>query len=181
MKEQSLHQIMNAMVQRLETIRPADAVARPVEVLSELEAFIRIDDLLASLNKQYLDAKSDRKEIVALNGADDAMAEVAIDMEDSAWCAMQTRYIELREKRELMARAQQMMRRSEKDVLEERAKKATRKKEKTYQAFIFRMQLLRRVKELNETPHILEWAILFLMFHITPFDKKPVLQQSFAA
>ena len=49
------------------------------------------------------------------------MAEIAIDMEDSAWCAMQTRYIELRAKRHLMARAQDMMRHRDKQIEELKA------------------------------------------------------------
>lgn len=148
MKEQSLRQIMNDMVTRLDTIRPDDPKKRAPEPLSELEAFIRMDDLLASLNKQYLEAKAQRKELVALNGAEDAMAEIAMDMEDSAWCAMQTRYLELRIKRELMERAQRMMRQSEEMVEYHAEREVEKDKQKTidFAKMLARLQIENRAK-----------------------------------
>ena len=145
---------------------PAPTVSEP---LSELNAFIQMDGLLASLHKDYLDAKAQRIELVALYGDDDAMAEVAIDMEDSAWCAMQTRYLEVREQREMMERAQRLMRRVEEKIEQEKAR------EKEYEArqFSYYLQMVEKMKELNKVPQILQWAVLLLLFKIPPFDGKP--------
>lgn len=169
---------MNDMVQRLDAIRPADVKKRAPTALSELEAFIQTDDLLADLNKQYLEAKRERKELVALNGADDAMTEVALDMEDSAWCAMQTRYLELRQDRELMAKVQRMMRQSEEEIEYE----VKRDKERNLKQFIYYTQALNRMKEKNKTPRIFEWAILLLIFKMVPLHKNTnFIQQQMAA
>lgn len=168
MKAQSLNQIMNDMASRIDAIHPAPAEQRPTQPLSELDAFIEMDHLLASLHKDYLDAKAHRVELIALYGDNDAMAEVAMDMEDSAWCAMQTRYLELREKREVMERAQRLMRRAEEKVEQEKAR------EKAYEAkqFAYYLKTLEKIKEMNKTPSILEWAILFLIFKISPFHDR---------
>ena len=178
MKEQSLHQIMNDMVRRLDDICPAEQLKCAPKTLSELDAFICIDYLLADLNKQYLEAKSYRQELVALHGADDAMAEVAIDMEDSAWCAMQTRYIELRRRRDLMERAQRMMRQADEEVEAE----IQRDKERELKKFIQHSKILAQIKEQNRVPRIFEWAFLMLLFKMEPFHDRPnYTKQAFAA
>ncbi|HPF78182.1 MAG TPA: hypothetical protein PLF01_02720 [Alphaproteobacteria bacterium] len=165
MQGQSLNQIMNDMVARLDVLRPDDPSQRSPQPLSELEAFMQMDTLLANLNKQYLEAKQQRKELVALNGADDAMAEVAMDMEDSAWCAMQTRYLELRQERELMEKAQRLMREAEEAVEAE----IKRDKEKEFNNYVYWTKTLQRIREKNKTPKIFEWAFLMLIFKIEPF------------
>ncbi len=135
-----------------------------LRALSELDAFILLDDTLDSLNKQYLDAKVQRKELVALYGDDDAMASVAIDMEDSAWCAMQTRYIELRAERKIMAQAQAMMRRRERDMQEQETRILHRDKEKQARDLVNYLRILKVVKEKNRTPKVLElFAVLFFL------------------
>jgi len=108
----SLNSIMNQMARQetaLGFVKPR--THKNLQPLEELDAFVLLDDVLEDLHKQYLDAKAQYKELVSLSGADDAMATVALDMQDSAWCAMQTRYIELRAERKMMAQAQDMIRR----------------------------------------------------------------------
>ena len=78
--------------------------------ITELEAFAEFDPLLASLQKEYLDLKQVRKTQSQQFGTDNPMADIACEAEDSAWCAMQTRYIELRKDRALMKRVQDFMR-----------------------------------------------------------------------
>lgn len=90
--------------------------AAPREALSELAAFCRLDPLMAELHKQYIDAKILRAQATCEYGADDGMSDMARINEDSAWCAMQTRYMELRSDRALMAQAQEMVREDEYDV-----------------------------------------------------------------
>ena len=178
MKEQSLHQMMNDMVTRLDAICANDPKKRAHEPLSELEAFIHIDGLLASLNKQYIEAKNHRKELASLYGANDAMAEVALDMEDSAWCAIQTRYLELRDQRELMARAQRLMRGAEEAVEDE----AKREKQKEIDKYIYWTKTLEQVKKVNKTPRIFEWIVLLLLFKLPPTSDPPHYhRQAFAA
>lgn len=160
---------MNEMASRIDAIHPASAEQRPAQPLSELEAFVQMDGLLGSLQKDYLDAKAQRVELVALHGDSDAMAEVAMDMEDSAWCAMQTRYLELRAEREIMERAQRLMRRAEEKIEQEKAR------EKAYEAkqLAYYLKTLEKIKEMNKGPNIFEWAILFLIFKISPFQDRP--------
>lgn len=170
---------MNEMVQRLDTIQPDAHNDVPSKVLNELEAFIEIDATLASLNKQYLDAKTQRKALIALHGAEDAMAEIAIDMEDSAWCAMQTRYIELREQRDLMKQAQRLVRQSE-IIVED---KKQRKKQNQAFALFQRMQILERVREQRRANiGLVEIAYILLAFKLLPNGfNKPSFQMSAVA
>lgn len=162
---------MNEMASRVDAIHPAPKEMRPSQPLSELDAFVQIDPLLGNLQKDYLEAKSQRIDLVALYGNDDAMAEVIMDMEDSAWCAMQTRYLELREERELMEKAQRMMRRAEEKIEDEK------EREKIFEAkqFSFFLETLERIKEMNKPSNILEIALLFWIFKIAPFSDRPYL------
>ncbi len=141
--------------------------------LSELEAFILLDDTLEALHKQYMDAKAQRKELVALCGRDDAMTVVAIDMEDSCWCAMQTRYIELRAVGKMMAKAQTMMRRREYDIKEMELRILERDKEKQARDFMNYLKIIEVLKEKNKTPRIFEWLALFLFLRIDVFGQNP--------
>ena len=97
---------MNAVSSHLEKTAFLPVMA---SALSELDAFVNLDPLLADLNKQYRDARANCAQAEAEFGADDPMAEMALLVQDSAWCAMQTRYMELRAEREMMARAQELM------------------------------------------------------------------------
>lgn len=158
---------MNDMTQRLDTLCPQDNEASCHKSLSELEAFILMDSTLAALNKQYLESRDHRRQLANLNGADDPMVEVAMDMEDSNWCAMQTRYLELREERELMEKAQRMMRASEEKVEQEKVLKKQRNKHEL--AYFTRM--LEKIREQNnKTPEILEWIFVFMLFRTQPFN-----------
>lgn len=109
MQDISLQQAMNRVSSGLEQAGLASPeTAQPLR--EEIDVFAQYDPLLADLQKQYLDARAVRKRQLESFGAEDPMAEIAADMEDSAWCAMQTRYIELRDERLLMARVQKEMR-----------------------------------------------------------------------
>lgn len=173
---------MNEMAHGQNIVCPVASQHSKMKRLSELEAFIVLDDTLDALNKQYLDAKAQRKELVALSGADDAMAVVAMDMEDSTWCAMQARYIELRANRKMMARAQKMMRQRDLQIeeLEERILQSD--KVKQAQNFANYLKILEIVKEKNKTPRIFEWMALFLFLRINIFgqDMNKKYTQNFA-
>lgn len=167
------------MAGRLDALRPDDSQKLMPQTLpkalSELEAFVHIDGLLASLNKQYLEAKQQRKELVALNGVDDAMAEVVLDMEDSAWCAMQTRYIELRQERELMERAQRMMREAD-EAVEIEIKKD---KEKEFGKFLSSMKMIEQLRTQERRFNLGAFEAMFIMliFKMIPAHDTPNFSQ----
>ena len=164
----SLNSLMNEMA-RTESAMSRIKPRRPhvhMKPLSEIEAFILLDDTLENLNKQYLNAKRQANDLVNLNGADDAMADIARDMEDSAWCAMQTRYLELRAERNIMARAQDMMRRRNKQIQDLKERATQRHKQKQAREFMNYLKVIKTVKEKNRTPQIFEWLMLFLILRI---------------
>lgn len=112
----SLQDAMRAVDQRLDAIntaQPDDKRLPARKGMSELEAFITLDPLLAQLHRDYLDLKQNCKKAVACDGKRGPMGEVAAEMQDSAWCAMEVRHMELREDRQLMRRAQYLMQHGE--------------------------------------------------------------------
>lgn len=128
-------------------------------VLTELQAFLLIDPLLARLHKEYLDAKDTRCKSEKDFGKDDPMTDMALLVEDSAWCAMQTRYMEVRADRALMLQAQSLME-------EERAKEKQRKeREKTADALrLFDyMEMLMRVRKKEISSLNWVWAFIFML------------------
>jgi hypothetical protein len=115
---------MNAVSARLDA--PCPASVRRSEPLSELEAFAVFDPVLASLHKQYLDARAMRLKTEGDFGRHDPIYEIAVLAEDSAWCAMQRRYMELRADPYLMKKVQNALERSlreREELLKERAAK----------------------------------------------------------
>ena len=71
MGQKSLNEMMNELAQGRNTVRRNHAPFKPnqtspEEALSELDAFAQLDDLLESLQKQYLDAKAQRAELTAV-------------------------------------------------------------------------------------------------------------------
>lgn len=172
---------MNEIVGRIDTLDPSfagdkdsyghfkptaqqqKALRGKKDPLSEMQAFMQLDQLLAQLYKQFLEAKAYRKELSAANGPNDPMTEVALDMEDSAYCAYQTRYIELRQIRDMMARAQQLMRDSAEDAEREKNKE----REQKYRDFILMTKIQERVNEQNRQGGF-EYAILLLIFNLFP-------------
>ena len=189
LKEKSLHQIMNEIAQRIDTLEPAFSgdqddyghfkpsdtqqaqLRGDKDPLSEIEAFIQLDEVLAHLYKQYLEAKTYRQQLSAEHGIDDPMTEIALDMEDSAYCAFQTRYIEARQIRELMERAQRLMRQSVEAI--ERQK--TKEREEKYKAFIMISKMQEKTREQNKVGGF-EYAILLLMFNLLPKNAQPTPQ-----
>lgn len=120
-----LMQVMNEVSSYLD--KAGMEPSRPVRTLDEFEAFVFLDPLLAGLRKQFLDAKANRQRAVMEYGADDGMAELAAMLEDSAWCAMQTRYMELRADRGTMKAAQDLL---EEALREQEEKDRLQRKEK---------------------------------------------------
>jgi hypothetical protein len=87
------------------------------------------------------------------------MAEMAVDAEDSAWCAAQTRYLELRADRGLMNEAQTMVREAEE---EDRAtEKALREKEAM--TLLAHMQMVERMHAQEKSQSNFGWWLLFYL------------------
>jgi len=169
LSELSLQAVMNEMAQG--DVRPRPYLPpekKPVlaqKPVTELEAFIHLDPTLASLHKQYLDAKAQYESLVKSNGKDDAMAEIAADMMDSAWCAMQTRLLEVRCDRGMMQEAQAMMRLSIK-MIEEKFEK---EKKKEALALFQKLQVLKKMEQLKKSRvPFFEIGFIFLMFDLIP-------------
>lgn len=168
---------MNEMSQRMDALCALEDDGCAPEPLSELEAFISIDSRLATLNKEYLEARDYRRELANMNGCDDPMVEVAMDMEDSCWCAMQARYLKLREERQLMEQAQRLIRASELEI--EKEKEEARKRQSTRFAEWARiLQLL--IKGQKSDP-IWEWYAVLLLIRPIQIGSRVPLRQQFAA
>lgn len=65
--------------------------------LDEINLYATLDPILAGLLKQYKDADKQADYLDNSFSIDDPMAEIAHDRRDSAWSAVETRLIELRE------------------------------------------------------------------------------------
>ena len=185
MTVKSLHQIMNEIAARIDVLEPGHASGqddiahyKPTakqqqslrgnkDPLSEIEAFMQMDDLLAHLHKEYLEAKIHRTQLLAQNGQNDPMAEIAMDMEDSTYCAFQTRYIELRQIRDMMAKAQRLMRESVENIEREKNKEQLQK----FTNFVLLSKMQARQNEQNRLDNAkggFEYAILLLIFNLIP-------------
>lgn len=141
--------------------------------LSEMDALVSQDELLAHLHKEFLNAKGSFDRLVRENGADDAMTEVAADMMDSAWCAMQTRMMEVRAKGEIMARAQAMMQASKRKMQETQEQQ----EQKKALALYHKMQMLQHLKNVRRQQQIkkekekvpfFEIVFILMMFKLLP-------------
>lgn len=156
-KNIALLDIMNIVSGQLDA-RMANPARVSPGALSEMDAFAALDPLLGSLVKRYLDAKSTRMASEKQYGACDGMTDMALIVEDSAWCAMQTRYMEVRGDRAMMKQAQALM---EESRLEEEAA-STRAKEKQTLQFFEQMQIFLRMQEKARQSYYLWLAVLFL-------------------
>jgi hypothetical protein len=185
MQQASLQEIMNdiaggnpdAIMSQL------DKPQSKPQKLDELEAFMALDPLLTNLNKDYLEAKNQRKALVAQFGANDPMVDVALDMEDSAWCAMQTRYLELRDQRELMAKAQQIMLQSERDCQAIKKKEIQKERQRQFELYLTFLKIIEKKKEQERRFNIGTFEALFVMmiFKLIPVDFRSSFNQKLSA
>lgn len=166
----SLHDVMNAVSSHLETVLSA---ASSAPVMDELEAFACHDELLCSLRKQYIDAKDHHRRAVKEYGRHDGMTDMAMMMEDSAWCAMQTRYMELRGNRTMMKKVQTMI---EACRLEEaRACKAEKEKE-ALETYAVLQHMARLKKQKNDTALLWVYILLFAQSGTQMFREQTTYQ-----
>jgi hypothetical protein len=148
--------------------------------MSELDAFASLDPLLADLQKEFLNTKARAKELVSAHGIDDPMAAIAADLEDSAWCRMQTRYLELRAQRDLMKRVQTMQREEEREA----ERKERNEKQSKIAAFMHQIFVMQDMRKSMLPSWPFEW-FAFMMFlnwkEAREKERYYSLQQQFAA
>ncbi len=157
--DRNLHEVLNEVSRNLDRATPVFA-AQP-KALDELQAFVSLDPLLAGLHKQYQDARQQRMQSVKEYGKGDGMTDMASILEDSAWCAMQTRYMEVRANRVLMAKAQRIM--EETRIEEEQAIKAA--KEREARQALEQMQLFANMHDTKEESEVGLWLALLMMYN----------------
>lgn len=71
--------------------------------LGDIEYYIQLDSVTAQLYKDYREARARYSQLDDGNSRNEAMQDVARDMMDSAWSALQTRLIEMRDSDERAA------------------------------------------------------------------------------
>ena len=113
----SINDILHKIDARLDDLRLTDDTAPVVSLdpLSEVGLYITNDRLLADLYRQYLEAQRNYISSIQDHGKNSPMTEIASDMSESAFCAMETRLIELREEEGM---AERVMRVQEKQRAE---------------------------------------------------------------
>lgn len=129
--------------------------------VSELDIFLTLDGTLAALHTQYLSARQRHAAVRTEYGIDSPMTDMAADGEDSAWCAMQTRLMELRANGSLMQDVQRRMREAE----EEGRREEDAKSQRQALAFYNRMETARLMKERSKSTVIYEWLLLILLLN----------------
>lgn len=147
-----------AVANRVEALRleqPAELRKSP---MSELEAFIQMDPLLADLHKEFQDVRRNHRDLLFKNGCDDPMAQMAADMEDSAWCAMQTRLLELRNQPIKMRMAQRI----QNEARREAEKQEEQDRAKVIGGFIQQVATVENRKQDRGMPGLIEWLIFYI-------------------
>ncbi len=105
--ENSLSQLMNAMISRLEFAHPEAVKNIPESKKWDMiNIYISVDSVLASLYKEYCAAKENLGKLLIENGSEDPMTEIAWDMHDSLRSAIETRLLELKEDDTISGRVQ---------------------------------------------------------------------------
>lgn len=174
MQAQGLHTVMNDVASMLDGMLSAASQSPKREPMSDLEAFAQTDPLLAQLQKDFIDARALRIQAQKEYGQDNPMTDMAGLSEDSAWCAMQTRFLEVRADRACAKKAQDIL-------LEERLeaeREERRAREEQTLKFYRQMQVYNRVQE--KRPSAAEILFFYLLLMISPrslFDCNPPTQR----
>ena len=116
----SIDEILAKIDRRLDDVRVmnADMPAASIDPLSEVGLYISVDRLLADLYRQYLEAQKNYITALQDHGAEGAMTEIASEMSESAFWAMETRLIELRQDQNLAQRVQEKQAEQQKSYVE---------------------------------------------------------------
>jgi hypothetical protein len=153
----SIFDEVSCVLQDVEKGVPLLADAKP---RSELDYFAKYDPLLSDLMKEHKDACGYRAMSAKQYGKADGMTDMAAIAEDSAWCAVQTRYLELRGDRALMKAVQSEM------AADQAAEQKTLKdaaQNKLLQQYRL-MQMAGTLRKDSKIESGFEWLLLLLSF-----------------
>lgn len=159
----SLMDVMNEVSSALDNGSFAPSLSKASSTpVGEMEAFRQLDPLLASLYKEFQNAKQIRIQAAQEYGANDAMTDMAQLAEDSAWCAMQTRYMEVRADRAMMREAQAIMEQSLRECEREEKEKA----EQEALVLLAKMQMVQAMQSRETSGHgnVELWMALLILF-----------------
>ncbi|MCB9964431.1 MAG: hypothetical protein H6855_03900 [Rhodospirillales bacterium] len=128
----SINDILIKIEQRLDVLSLYEENPAPVSLdpLSEAGLYITSDRLLAELYRQYLDSQRHYVQTLQTHGKDAPMTEIASDMAESCFCAMETRLIELRQEKDLtekVTRLQDSQKKAYQQELQQRQKTQARR------------------------------------------------------
>ncbi len=163
MGEQSLQDVMNTVARQLDALVPQQGRSGSRDTLGELEIFASLDPLLGDLQRQYNDARYTRRTQEKMFGTDDPMGDVARDMEDSAWCAMQTRYMEVRGDRGMMREVQAIQNEQRDRDMRAKERDAANDSIRAY----YQADMMARMKRQSKTPSIFEWLVVMWLLNRT--------------
>ena len=170
----SINDILAKIDQRLDDLRLTDSSLPPVSLdpLSEVGLYITIDRLLADLYKQYLEAQRHYITCIETHGKEDVMTEIASDMADSSFCAMETRLIELREEKECADSVARVQEAQKQAYIEEMAQRQA-----VYaQRGIIQPQSATSVEYSNHNQKDLSFWVLFALSYLQQEGVSPVIQ-----
>jgi hypothetical protein len=106
-KTASVSQMMSSMAMRMDSLLDSqhqdDPDIQSGNVPDEIRFWLSVDPLLAHLHKQWVDAKNARDKIAQRHGDHDVMTDIAVDMEESAQSAFETRLLEMKANEEKQA------------------------------------------------------------------------------
>ncbi len=158
-RDKNLHDVMNDVAAALERRGCTPRRMPRGEALTELQAFAALDPLLLDLRKEYLNAQEYRRQIEKDFGCDDGMTDMAILAEDSAWCAMQTRYMELRADSCLLMEAQALM---EQCALEKEKRDLEVRQQQALENYQY-MSMLSRIQRQKEQDDSYFWLLFWVL------------------
>lgn len=133
--------------------------------LDEINLYATLDPILAGLLKQYKDADKQAYYLDNSFSIDDPMAEIAHDRRDSAWSAVETRLIELREDEKFASMVGLRLMRLE----EERAGLIPKREydKKWEEAFLTRERKYKKQEDLEKKDKEADLLMFFLWMWLT--------------
>ncbi len=146
-----------------------DAVAserRKEHDFDEIEAYASVDEILASLLKQYKDADRNSNFLNGEFDNNDPMTEIAVDRKDSAWSAVQTRLLEISEDEKTKEQVSLRMKVMEEDRLG-LIPRLKDKRMKEEEAFLARRRFDKRIEERDKKNDDTDVLMFFLWMWLT--------------
>lgn len=129
--------------------------------LTEMESFLALDPVLASLTKQLEEVKDQYNAIVSQFGENDDMAKIAQDTVESTQSAIDTRTLELRKETETGGQMGEMIQALNNDIAAEEEKAKEERYKKQQNGFKEQRQRMEKVMATNEYNSMHLLALMF--------------------